>query len=87
MATASERQRRLRTRRREDTQWRQLNLWVSVDAFEKLNALCKATGKTQRAVLDDLLQQARYGKASGRKKMKKKAVAPSPTHQLQLFPD
>jgi hypothetical protein len=87
VATPSERQRRLRIRRREDAKWRQLNLWVSVEVFKLLKEISRATGTPQRTVLHDLLINAQRGKKPARKRTERAESSPHPAHQLQLFPN
>lgn len=86
MATASDRQRRLRSRRKQEARWRQLNLWVSIEVFDKLKSLSTATGKPQREVLHDLLLGP-HGKQFGLKGKAKNNRVSLPPHQLTLFSD
>lgn len=84
MTKASERQQRLRTRRKNDGSWRQLNIWVPTEVLEKLCALASASGKPQREVLQSLLGHQQQSRRS-RKKPDDQAM--DRQHQLTLFSD
>jgi hypothetical protein len=57
MKSAAIRQQEMRQRRREEGALRQLNLWVQVEAHEKLKLISRSTQKSMSDALSDVLNQ------------------------------